>query len=390
MENIKSAMDEGNKVGALLMDLSKAFDCLPHGLLISKFHAYGVDMKSCSLLCSYFSDRYQRVKIGKHVGEWQNINKGAPQGSIMGPFAYNVHCNDLLCLLLSSCQLYNYADDNTICCAGRELSDIKFNIEAQASILIDWFKSNYMKVNPDKFQAIIFSMTKYDPIQINVNNCVITTQEEVKLLGVTFDEKLSFDTHVSNICRKAGKQLSVLKRLSNTLSEEGKLLVYNTFIFSNFNYCCIIWHFCTISNARKVEKVQERSLRYVFNDFVSSYNSLLERSNKSHMYINRIRIILQYVFKVISGDVPMYLIDMYKKDESSRNTRCYVKLLQPKFKSFTHGFNSVGYQGSRIWNSLPNDIKESTTYNKFKSNISKWKASACQCTICPLCKLHVI
>ena len=95
--NAKLSLDDRNVTLALLTDLSKAFDCLSYKLLIAKLHAYGVDKNSCLIILNYFTNRKQRVKLGDIKSDWQPIFKGAPQGSLFGPFMYNVFSNDLLC-----------------------------------------------------------------------------------------------------------------------------------------------------------------------------------------------------------------------------------------------------------------------------------------------------
>ena len=101
-----------------------------------------------------------------------------------------------------------------------------------------------MKVNPDKFQAIaIGKNTQSKNISFNLNGNIIKTEDEVKLLGVTIDYELKFNSHITNICRKASRQLNVLKRMGKYLNRLGKLTIYHSFILSNFNYCPVIWHF---------------------------------------------------------------------------------------------------------------------------------------------------
>ena len=95
VEDWKALIDKQQVVGAMLLDLSKAFDCLPHRLLISKLKAYGFSDSACSLIHSYLLNRHQRVKIGDSRSEWLHLIKGVPQGSTLGPLLCNIFLNDI-------------------------------------------------------------------------------------------------------------------------------------------------------------------------------------------------------------------------------------------------------------------------------------------------------
>ena len=136
----------------------------------------------------------------------------------------------------------------------------------------------------------------------------IDCEDEVKLLGVTFDFKLTFNSHVSHICKKASQQLNVLKRIGNNLSKLGKLTMYYSFILSNFNYCPLVWHFCGESNTKKLEKIQERALRFIYNNSDSSYENLLEQSQLPSLRLRRLRSMAIEVFKIINKQTPVYLL----------------------------------------------------------------------------------
>ena len=83
LEDRRKALDNHEYVGAILMDLSKAFDCLPHGLLIAKLKAYGLSEEAVKLLDSYLEDRSQQIRLGTHTSSWDKLLKGVPQGSIL-------------------------------------------------------------------------------------------------------------------------------------------------------------------------------------------------------------------------------------------------------------------------------------------------------------------
>ena len=112
LEKWKQALDKKSKAGAILTDLSKAFDCLNHKLLIAKLHAYGFSIPSLEYIYSYLSERNQRTKIGSVSSSWKMIKTGVPQGSILGPLLFNIYMNDIF-LFIPSPNVVSYADDNT-------------------------------------------------------------------------------------------------------------------------------------------------------------------------------------------------------------------------------------------------------------------------------------
>ena len=114
LERFRKALGNKNKFGALLTDLSKAFDCLNHELLIAKLAAYGFDHKSLNLILSYLSGRKHRTKVNNCFSKWTEIISGVPQGSILGPLLFNIYINDIF-FFVNEDRITNYADDTTPC-----------------------------------------------------------------------------------------------------------------------------------------------------------------------------------------------------------------------------------------------------------------------------------
>ena len=193
-------------VGLLLLDLSKAFDCLPHGLLICKLHAYGVSPESCSLMLSYVKDRSQRVKISAIKGDWAKMTKGVPQGSVLGPMMFNIFINELFYVLGDSCPLYNYADENTLGFYHTDIDILKSQLEDGSKITLDWFDENHFQASISKFQSIILKPRGViADVEFHVSGYALKPLPCVKFLGVQTDERLSFDEYVSFICNRVSQ-----------------------------------------------------------------------------------------------------------------------------------------------------------------------------------------
>ena len=136
IEDWKKALDDNKFIAAILMDLSKAFDCLPHNLLMLKLEAYGLSENSLKLLKSYLENRRQRIKIGNNYSEWDTLIKGVPQGSILGLVLFNVFINDIFHFVQDS-TIYNYADDNTLSYSDTNINTVVKTLENDSINLID-------------------------------------------------------------------------------------------------------------------------------------------------------------------------------------------------------------------------------------------------------------
>ena len=158
IEEWRKCLDKNKVVGAILMDLSKAFDCLSYDLLIAKLAAYGLDRGTLKLLLSCLNNRKPSVKVKVVRSILQLIKNGVPQGSILGPILFNIFINDLYCVLQSD--LHNFADDSTTSAISDTVSDLVNSLTDKANMAVDWYHVNNMIVNPEKFKAILLTHKK--------------------------------------------------------------------------------------------------------------------------------------------------------------------------------------------------------------------------------------
>ena len=127
-------------------------------------------------------------------------------------------------------------------------------------------------------QGIIIDKKKQEYISIDQKN--VKTSSSVKLLGVHIDDKLNFNLHITKTCRSAANQLHALIRLRMFLNFEEKKTLINSYFYSSFNYCPLVWMFSSAKSLNKVESLQKRALRFLYEDYVSSYEELLQKAGK--------------------------------------------------------------------------------------------------------------
>ena len=176
------------------------------------------------------------------------------------------------------------------------------------------------------------------------------------------------------LCKKSGKLINALARLSNILSVESKKILLNSFIMSNFNYCPLVYHICGKVNTCRMERVLHRGLRIVFNDYVTDIHKLREEAKVSTLFMARLRLLGLYIYKSVY-------------DLSTVNASCRLKnsmyafrgnrvINQPRFNTKRYGYNSLTYLGPKLWNMLPNECK-TLGIDDFKLFISTWDGLRC-------------
>ena len=179
--------------------------------------------------------------------------------------------NDIFFLLGSD--LHNFADDNTVTAVAETIQDLINSLEIKTSNTIEWMKDNDMIANPNKFKTIVLTKTDHNTagIRMEFSGKTILSSNEMDLLVITIDT----DSHITKICHKASRQLNALNHLGFYIPLDTRKILVNSFIISNFNYCPLVWYFSTAKQLQKIEKVQERVLRFLHDDYVSDYLKLV-------------------------------------------------------------------------------------------------------------------
>ena len=244
---------------------------------------------------SYFSNRQNRVKLNGVMSSWKDAVRGCPQESSFGPLLWNIFQNDMT-YIVNNASLSMYADDHQLYVKGYSVDCVKQLLTDGGHTISKWYKDNFLKGNYDKYNLMLLGRKNKNEdspsINVKIDEQVIKSSPDLKLLGVTLDDELSFSAHISDICKKASKKVGVLVRLRNMIPREAKLQLYKSAILPNLTYCHIVWHFCKASDARKLERVQERALRAIYNDRNATYEELLEKGRLSSLENRRLQDIL--------------------------------------------------------------------------------------------------
>ena len=209
-----------------------------------------------------------------------------------------------------------------------------------------------MTVNHDKCQAILLDKRKGDHTNqhIVVDNQNIKVVSSVESLGIQIDDKLNFNLHISNICRSAANQLNALIRLKRFLDFKEKRILINSYFMANFNYCPLVWMFSSASSLKKIENLQKRALRFLYNDYEISYEELLLKSDRATMNVNSIRILCTEIYMNLN---------LYERPFTCKETNRLVpekymlNLNIPVHNQITFGSKSLTVFGPKVWNSLP-------------------------------------
>ena len=258
-------MDKGGVRGAILTGLSKAFDCILHDLLIAKLAAYGFEYQSLRIMESFLSNRQQRTKINNAFSRYSEILYRVPQGSIVGPLLFNIYICDIFFDIIES-DIASYADYNTPYNFDFNLDNVKSNLEKSTNSLLNWFRENHMKANADKCHLLVSSD---ESCTAKIEDFNIKNSTEEKLLGVKFDSNLSFESHVTSLCKKASQKLHALARISHYMDLNKRRNLMKAFITSQFSYCPLIWMLQSRNLDNKINRIHDRALRSVYQNNLS-------------------------------------------------------------------------------------------------------------------------
>ena len=214
-------------------------------------------------------------------------------------------------------KIASYADDTTSFVIGKSFNEVKINLEKISVKMFNWLSNNQMKGNADKCQFIMNESNTNLSIEIEGNR--IHNKKEQKLLGVVFDNFLTFETHINSLCKKAGSKISALSRLTPYMNLQKKRLLMNAFFNSQFSYCPLIWMFHSRKLNNKINFLQERCLRLIYSDKTSTFEDLLKKNKSVCFHHRNLQYLAIELFKVKQELSPTFLKEVFPRNEQEFN-----------------------------------------------------------------------
>ena len=206
--------------------------------------------------------------------------------------------NIFLCnvfLFLHNSRVANCVDDRAPYYAGLKISNVLIKLETATKNLLQWFKDNIMKANPDKYHLLISNLK--ESFLTNIGNETISNNNYEKLLGVKVDHELNINEHFLSLCEKASQKLNALSRIASCMAFDQRRLILNSFIASHFSYCPIVWMFHSTKLNERINQIHERALRIVSKDFKLSFQELLIEDSSLNIYHKNLQKIVTEIFK---------------------------------------------------------------------------------------------
>lgn len=374
-------LDEKKEVGVVAVDLSKAFDCICHNLLLAKLKAYGLQEPALQLMRCYLQDREQRVKCNGVYSDWSSFRCGVPQGSILSPLLFNIFMNDMNESVITS-SLRLYADDTTQYTSALSPVILQYSLNQDSDKLSNWLHKNFLQPNGDKTQAMILGKSNYK-YHLEFDGTPIDIKDQLKILGITLDNKLSFKEHTNDMLKKIYAKIGALRRLKRLVPANILLILYKSFVLSHFEYCNSLLIGIGRTINKKLENANYYGLRTVMNMGKSiSYESMLRIADMRTLEQRRIEQSLIIFFKCFKENGPAYINNFFKPRITSYNLRNsgHNVVQNPHNTKYLH--NSYTYIISRIWNQLPLSAKTASNVSVFRRHLNKLNFIGCQCNSC--------
>jgi len=382
-DDIYAGFDGHRSTILVALDQSAAFDCIDHSTLIRRLdHTFGVTGRALDWVRSYLRGRSTFVRWKQNSSGIYPLDTGVPQGSALGPLLFSLYIAPLSGVIGSfGVRHHQYADDTQIYIAVSR-ADLSINVgqlENCTAGVHAWLQMNGLQLNPKKSEVIQFTTTRgrdrvEDVAAIRVSNAIIPPVTTIRSLGVTLDKKLTFDQHVTDICRSSYYHIRAFRHVRESLPDEVARTVACSLVSSRLDYCNSLFVGMTKSNLSKLQRVQNTLARAVLRR--GKFEHITPALKELHWLPVEHRItykLATLVFTIKNSGQPIYLRELLPDYEPARTLRSSSKHLLCETATKTvlasRGFR---HSAAAVWNNLPDSIRCCINVDSFKRNVKTY------------------
>ncbi|CAI2726366.1 unnamed protein product [Schistosoma spindalis] len=356
--------DQKKLVVILYFDIKKAFDKVPHNLLINRLKSVGIINPLLQWIKSFLTNRYQITKIDSTTSTPRPISSGVVQGSVLGPLLFIIYINSI-CKCFSTGKTYLYADDLKVI-YKTDTWDVRSTIQTiqhELNIVDDWCKRWRLELNTEKCGWLCIGDTSLK-IKLTINSNALSRLASVTDLGVHYSQRLNFSEHISAKVSKMRKLLGFI--LHNFYKNESKILLYKVCVRPIAEYCSFFFSNLRLSDILKVEGIQRDFTRKILKtESVVDYSSRCQILRIAPLWKRRLRSNLILYFKLLKNltySTCNIVLARNSHEYVLRNKESTVKV--EKYRSKTReNFFLIKY--AIIWNSLPSEIRMADELHTF-------------------------
>ena len=373
-DKIHKALEQGQEICLVFLDVSKAFDRVWHSGLLHKARCMGIGGILFDWLCDYLQDRRIRAVINGQKSEWFNTTAGVPQGSILGPLLFLIFINDITENIESDIHLF--ADDTSLMeiLENYNLSYAKLNRDLNR--LSVWSDRWLITFNAAK--TVYLKITrKINPSPkpiLKLKGVLIKEVFTHKHLGVTFNTTLTWGDHINKLVTKAAQCVGLLRRICRDVPRQCLEILYKAMIRPLLEYGAILYDGSPDSQVKRLEDVQRQAALACTGAFRhTKHTNLLEELGWPLLSIRRKHQRMNVMFKIQNGLVPPYLTSVcppLTRDRTSYNLRSGMNITTPQMRTTTYQ-NSFFPQTIRDWNGLDGSFREVGTIDTFKDKLKR-------------------
>lgn len=375
VDQILEETDSKKLVGALFLDLKKAFDTLNHNILLRKLDRYGIRGNANNVICSYLSNRNQFVSFDGETSSLKEISTGVPQGSNIGPLLFLIYINDICRIHLKGTPRL-FADDTALFYPNINPEVIIASMSDDLRLLQNYFACNLLSLNLQKTKYMIFrSPRKAAPntTGLIIGSDTIEKVDSFKYLGLYLDSTLSWDYHINKVANKTSSMCGILKRLSSFLPRKALLLFYFAHIHTHFNYLIISWGRASKSKLKRLQTLQNRCFKIIYN-LPFLFSTVRLYTDFSHNTLPILGLCeqqtLQMVHNIIHNPTALHNFTLSMAPRI-HNTRQVNHLSRSRTYSI-FGQKRFSFIGPSKFNVLPMNLQIITNCLSFKNNIKKY------------------